>query len=114
MKKYNKTTMGEISMLREQHDLLSEQTVDEVSRIFKVLADPTRIRILHLLSQEECCVNHIAEVLDLSQSAISHQLAYLRSYRLVKSRRQGKTVFYSCDDDHVISLLAQTIAHIQH
>lgn len=97
-----------------EHTFLSPETVEEVSQIFKVLADPTRIRILYLLSQEECSVTHIAEVLELSQSAVSHQLSLLRTLRLVKFRREGHTYYYTCDDDHVINLLTQTIRHIEH
>lgn len=98
----------------EDHLFLEAETVDEVSRLFKALADPTRIKMLCLLSQEECHVGHIAEVLGMSQSAVSHQLALLRTLRLVKYRREGKTLVYSCDDDHVISLLKQAIDHAQH
>ena len=97
-----------------EHTFLSPETVEEVSQIFKVLADPTRIRILYLLSQEECSVTHIAEVLELSQSAVSHQLSLLRTLRLIKFRREGHTYYYTCDDDHVINLLTQTIRHIEH
>jgi ArsR family transcriptional regulator len=92
---------------------LPPETVDQISLIFKALADPTRIRILHLLSEEACSVNHIAEVLDLSQSAVSHQLSHLRALRLVKSQRKGTHIFYSCDDQHVIDLLRQTIRHVE-
>ncbi|OQP04073.1 transcriptional regulator [Geobacillus sp. 46C-IIa] len=98
----------------EDHLFLEAETVDEVLRLFKALADPTRIKMLYLLSQEECHVGHIAEVLGMSQSAVSHQLALLRALRLVKYRREGKTLVYSCDDDHVISLLKQAIDHAQH
>ncbi|WP_240627471.1 ArsR/SmtB family transcription factor [Thermoflavimicrobium daqui] len=101
-------------MHKSQHHFLEELTVEEVSRTFKALSDPTRIKILYLLSQEECNVNHIAEVLDISQSAVSHQLSFLKSHRLVKSRREGKTIYYSCDDEHVIELLQMTIDHIEH
>jgi ArsR family transcriptional regulator len=93
---------------------LPTETVEEVSKIFKALADPTRIRILYLLSQGECSVTRVAEMLDLSQSAVSHQLSLLRTMRLVKYRREGHTFFYTCDDDHVIHLLLQTIRHVQH
>ena len=97
-----------------EHSFLSAETVESVSRIFKALADPTRIKILYLLSEEECSVNHIAEVLGLSQSAVSHQLSMLRTLRLVKNRREGNTVIYSCDDSHVISLLKQAVHHAEH
>lgn len=97
-----------------EHLFLSAECLEEITQIFKILSDPTRVRILYLLSQEECSVNHIAEVLGLSQSAVSHQLSHLRAHRLVKSRRDGKIIYYSCDDEHVISLLHQVIDHVQH
>jgi ArsR family transcriptional regulator, zinc-responsive transcriptional repressor len=101
-------------MNSKEHSFLSPPTIEEVSQIFRALADPTRIKILHLLSQEECSVTHIAEVLDVSQSAVSHQLSFLRNIRLVKNRRDGQTFYYSCDDEHVISLLNQAIRHADH
>lgn len=100
-------------MDKDNHSFLSEETTRNVASIFKALADPTRLRILYLLSQEECSVSHISEVLNLSQSAISHQLSFLRNLRLVKFRRSGNILYYSCDDDHVISLLTQAIGHVE-
>lgn len=101
-------------MQKCEHDFLTTDCIQEVAQTFKILSDPTRIRILYLLSQEECSVNHISEVLQVSQSAVSHQLAHLRAHRLVKVRREGKGMYYSCDDEHVISLLNQVIDHVQH
>jgi ArsR family transcriptional regulator, zinc-responsive transcriptional repressor len=101
-------------MSPKEHPFLPDETVDHVARIFKALSDPTRIKILYLLSQEECSVNHISEVLEISQSAISHQLSFLRNIRLVKYRREGVVMIYSCDDSHVISLLNQAIHHAEH
>jgi len=101
-------------MNRKEHSFLAEETVEEVSRIFKALGDPTRIRMLYLLSQEECSVNHIAEVLGLTQSAVSHQLSFLRNLRLVKYRREGNSFYYTYDDEHVVSILKQVINHIEH
>ncbi|AUS08050.1 transcriptional regulator [Laceyella sacchari] len=101
-------------MKKEEHKTLAARSVEDAVMIFKALADPTRIRILHLLSEEECSVSHIAEVLGLSHSAISHQLSFLRSLRLVKTRREGRIIFYSCDDEHVVDLLRQTISHVEH
>ncbi len=98
----------------KDHSFLTSAAVEEVSQIFKTLSDPTRIRILYMLSQEECSVNHIAEALDMSQSAVSHQLSLLRTLRLVKTRRSGTAIMYSCDDAHVISLLCQAIDHAGH
>lgn len=93
---------------------LDEETLFIVSQTFKALGDPTRIRILHLLYQKECSVNEIAKILDLGQSTVSHQLRFLKNLRLVKNRRAGTTMFYSHDDEHVIQILEQTIAHAQH
>jgi ArsR family transcriptional regulator, zinc-responsive transcriptional repressor len=101
-------------MDRNNHSFLAQPTVDGASRIFKALGDPTRIKILYLLSQEECSVNHIATVLDISQSAVSHQLSTLRNLRLVKYRREGNTFLYTYDDEHVISILQQVVHHIEH
>lgn len=100
-------------MNQQEHSFLSPVTVDEASRIFKALGDPTRIKILYLLSQEECSVNHITEVLNMTQSAVSHQLSTLRNLRLVKYRREGKTLYYSYDDEHVITILNEVLTHIE-
>jgi ArsR family transcriptional regulator len=97
-----------------EHTLLSSATIEYVAKIFKALSDPTRIRILHLLSQEACAVGHIAEELGMTQSAVSHQLGFLRHIQLVKHRREGNMLIYSCDDEHVISLLTQAISHAEH
>ncbi|MEI3605720.1 metalloregulator ArsR/SmtB family transcription factor [Pseudogracilibacillus sp. SE30717A] len=93
---------------------LDEETLFVVSQTFKALGDPTRIRILHLLHQKECAVNEIADTLNLSQSTVSHQLRFLKNLRLVKNRRAGTTIFYSHDDEHVIQILEQVIAHARH
>src|SRR5690625_7923412 len=74
---------------------LDEETLFLVSQTFKALGDPTRIRILHLLYQKECSVNEIADILDLGQSTVSHQLRFLKNLRLVKNRRAGTTIFRS-------------------
>lgn len=100
-------------MKQQDHLFLSAQTVDEASRIFKALGDPTRIKILYLLSQEECSVSHITEVLNMTQSAVSHQLSLLRKLRLVKYRREGTTLYYTYDDEHVITVLNQVLTHIK-
>ncbi|EFV74981.1 MULTISPECIES: helix-turn-helix transcriptional regulator [Cytobacillus] len=100
-------------MKQQDHLFLSAQTVEEASRIFKALGDPTRIKILYLLSQEECSVSHITEVLDMTQSAVSHQLSLLRKLRLVKYRREGTTLYYTYDDEHVITVLNQVLTHIK-
>ncbi|MFA8438815.1 ArsR/SmtB family transcription factor [Pueribacillus sp. YX66] len=93
---------------------LDEETLYLVSQTFKALSDPTRIRILVLLSQKECSVNEIAHTLSLSQSSVSHQLRLLKNLRLVKFRREGTSLYYSPDDEHVMSILKQTIHHVLH
>lgn len=109
----HKIIKGGNIMKQQDHLFLSAQTVDEASRIFKALGDPTRIKILYLLSQEECSVSHITEVLDMTQSAVSHQLSLLRKLRLVKYRREGTTLYYTYDDEHVITVLNQVLTHIK-
>ncbi|WP_079524914.1 MULTISPECIES: ArsR/SmtB family transcription factor [Halobacillus] len=93
---------------------LDEETLFVVSQTFKALCHPTRIRILHLLFQNEYAVNEIAEHLSLSQSTVSHQLTFLKNLRLVKFRRDGKSLYYSHDDEHVMNMLNQTIKHASH
>lgn len=97
----------------EFHDL-DEETLFIVSQTFKALSDPTRIRILNLICNKEYSVNEIAEHLNLRQSTVSHQLRFLKNLRLVKYRREGTTLYYSHDDEHVINLLKQTIEHAEH
>lgn len=93
---------------------LEDSSIEHITQIYKALSDPTRIRILYLLFQQECSVNEIAHHLDLSQSAISHQLKYLKQLDLVKKRREKNMYFYSPDDEHVIKLLEQAIIHMEH
>lgn len=104
-------------MEKDQHfnfNELDEETLFIVSQTFKALSDPTRIRILHLLFDGEHSVNDIAEKLSLLQSTVSHQLRFLKNLRLVKFRREGTSLFYSCDDEHVMDILRQTIEHANH
>lgn len=93
---------------------LAPDTLETVSQTFKALSDPTRIRILYLLSHRECSVNEIAETLDLKQSTVSHQLRNLKSLNLVKKRREATTLYYSPDDQHVLDLLTKSIEHSLH
>ena len=81
--------------------MLPEEVFQELSDLYKMFADRTRIRILYVLQNKEMCVSDIAQQLDMTQSAISHQLSTLKQGKLVKSRRDGKTIFYSLDDEHV-------------
>ncbi len=92
--------------------LPDEGTLTRLSDLFKVFGDGTRIRILYVLFEEEVCVCDIATLLGMTQSAVSHQLRVLKQARLIRSRRVGKTVFYSLADSHVSTLLANATEHI--
>ena len=91
-----------------------EKYIQPMADTFKVLSDPTRIRILALLAHQEMCVTCIAEALEMTHSAISHQLRILRSTNLVKFTKDGKEVIYSLDDSHVLSLFDQALDHVKH
>lgn len=93
--------------------LVAEGAVQGLADTFSALGDPTRVRILDALSHGELCVCDLAAVLKLSQSAVSHQLRLLRGLRLVKPRRDGRIVFYSLDDQHIISIFKQTLQHVE-
>ena len=97
-----------------KQNMLGEKTVQDLAEMFKVFGEPSRIKILHTLSQQEMCVCDLAESLNMNQSAISHQLRLLRNAKLVKFRKDGKEAWYSLDDDHVIALLCQGLEHITH
>lgn len=90
-----------------------EEQLLDLAEFFKVFGDSTRIKILYVLSQAEMCVCDIATLLQMGQSAISHQLRVLKQMRLVKFRREGKTVFYSLADGHIQTILAQGMEHIE-
>lgn len=81
--------------------------------MFKVFGDTTRIKILYVLLQSELCVCDLADVLQMSQSAISHQLRVLKQMKLVKNRREGKTVFYSLADSHIQTIMSQGMEHVE-
>ncbi len=99
---------------RIKKDILPDLTIIRLSEIFKTLGDPTRLKIINVLSKQALCVYDISDILNMSQSAISHQLRVLRGLRLVKFRKEGKHVIYSLDDDHVLQLFSQGIEHISH
>ena len=90
-----------------------EDTLYDLTELFRIFADSTRIRILYVLLESEMCVCDIAVLLGMTQSAISHQLRALKNARLVKSRREGKTVFYSLADDHVTTIIDQGLEHVK-
>ncbi len=90
-----------------------DETLYDLAELFKVFGDSTRIRILYALFEAELCVCDIAQLLGLSQTAVSHQLRVLKNSKLVKFRREGKTVFYSLADDHVRRIIGQGMEHIE-
>lgn len=95
-----------------QKQMPDEERLYDLAELFKVFGDSTRIKILHVLSASEMCVCDIAQLLNMTQSAISHQLRILKQSRLVKFRREGKTIFYSLEDAHVHSILQQGMEHL--
>lgn len=92
--------------------LPEENTLKELADFYKVFGDVTRIRILYVLLKQEVCVCDLAEILGMTQSAISHQLRILKQMKLVKNRREGKTVFYSLADGHIQTIISQGMEHI--
>ena len=93
--------------------LPDEEELYDLAELFKVFGDSTRIRILHALFESELCVGDIAQILNLSQSAVSHQLKLLKDAKLVRFRREGKIIFYSLDDDHVRTILSMGMENIE-
>ena len=90
----------------------SKKTIESLARIFKIFGDSTRIKIMYTMLDKEICVQEIAKKLEMTQSAISHQLRVLKQARLVSTRRDGKTIFYSLCDDHVKTILYHAIEHV--
>lgn len=93
--------------------LVDSEAAVELAATFAVLGDPTRVRLLDALAQHELCVCELAELVGSTESAVSHQLRLLRSLRLVRSRRAGRMVYYSLDDDHIRALLTQGRRHVE-
>lgn len=94
-------------------NLPDDEFLYDLAELFKVFGDSTRIKVLFALFESELCVGDIAQVLGLSQSAVSHQLRILKQSKLVKFRREGKAVYYSLDDDHVRSMLSMGAEHVE-
>jgi DNA-binding transcriptional ArsR family regulator len=92
---------------------LDARAVDGLTEIFRVLGDPTRVRILDALSRSELCVGALASQLGVTESAVSHQLRLLRNTRIVRARRNGRMMFYALDDEHVLSLFHEGLRHVQ-
>ena len=98
--------LDEAAIRRLQDDLPDAEVLYDLAELFRVFGDSTRIKILYALFESELCVNDIAQVVGISQSAVSHQLRLLKTSKLVKFRRDGKAMYYSLDDDHVRSMIA--------
>jgi len=107
------TEQHQVNVNNAKERMLSERDFLFLAELFKALGDYTRVRILFALSVNELCVCALAEVLDMSQSAISHQLRLLRAAKLVRYRKDGKNVYYALDDDHVRNLISQGLEHIR-
>lgn len=100
-----------LKLVKEQ--MPEEDVLYDLAELFKVFGDSTRIRILFVLFETEVCVCDLAEALNMTQSAISHQLRILKQNKLVKSRREGKSIFYSLADEHVKTIIAQGMEHVE-
>ena len=115
----NNETICEITWIDKQKisnvkkKMESIATIEQLSETFKILGDKTRVKILFALLIQELCVCEIAELLETTKSAISHQLRILRNTRLVKYRKDGKMAFYSLDDNHIINLFAEGLEHVK-
>ena len=105
--------LGEADIRRLQDDLPNDEVLYDLAELFRVFGDSTRIKILYALFESELCVNDIAQVVGISQSAVSHQLRLLKTSKLVKFRREGKAMYYSLDDDHVRSMIALGMEHTE-
>ncbi len=97
-----------------QVELPAAQVISGMAETFKTLSDPTRVRILYLLSRKELCVHDIAQLLGISQPAASHHLRVLRMLRLVRTRRAGRSTYYALDDEHVVQLFSCSHDHVVH
>lgn len=94
--------------------LVKEETLYDLAELFKVFGDTTRIKIISILKEEELCVGAISELINVSQSAVSHQLRVLKNAKIVKPRRKGKQIFYSLDDSHIKEIYEMGLTHIKH
>lgn len=106
---------ADVGLLEEIRESLGrENKIEDLSQIFKALGDPTRSSIIYVLSKSPLCVCDISELLNMTQSSISHHLRILRDQKLVKFQRKGKLVIYSLDDDHVFTIFKEGLKHVKH
>jgi DNA-binding transcriptional ArsR family regulator len=102
----------QISAARRPRPLADPQTTQSLADLFRLLGDPTRLRIVDALADGELCVCDISDQVGISESAVSHQLRLMRTMRLVRGRREGRCVYYTLDDQHVLSLFQQGLRHV--
>ncbi|WP_068618029.1 ArsR/SmtB family transcription factor [Paenibacillus tuaregi] len=95
-------------------ELIDDQAAIQFAEWFKAFSDPTRVKIISALLKRELCVHDLTVLIEMGQSAVSHQLRYLRNLRIVKRRKVGKTVYYSLDDAHIEQIFLQTLQHTSH
>ena len=120
-KREKKADISINELAAERDDIVekvSEQQPDDeilydLAELFKVFGDSTRIKILYSMFENELCVNDIAKLLNLSQSSVSHQLRILKTSKLVKFRREGKSIYYSLDDEHVRAIISMGMEHVE-
>jgi DNA-binding transcriptional ArsR family regulator len=108
------TVIDENKVTTAQQSLLDGLPATRLAAIFKALADPTRVRIVSVLAHTELCVCDLAATLGMTQSAVSHQLSLMRTMRVVKSRKEGRMVYYTLDDEHIRDLFQRGLEHIEH
>lgn len=101
-------------VLSAKENMLSASIYEKVAGFFKIVGDPTRCKIISVLKENEMCVGDISNVLSMTKSSISHQLSKMKEQGVVKSRKEGKEVYYSLDDEHVAEIFSLTVEHITH
>lgn len=108
------TVIDEAAVRDIKEKMISDSEINSLSNLFKVLGDPTRARIVMALDNREVCVCDLSVALNMTKSAVSHQLAVLKANNIVRSRREGKHIYYSFDDDHITTIIEIADAHIKH
>ena len=108
------TVINEDKVGQAQQALLDGLSATHLADIFKALSDPTRVRIVSILARTELCVCDLAATLGMTQSAVSHQLRLMRDMRVVRSRKEGRMVYYSLDDEHIRDLFERGLEHVKH
>jgi ArsR family transcriptional regulator len=108
---HNVSPSGAVKLLRS---MIHRDIAADLAETFAALGDPTRVRILDLLSRRELCVCDLAKLLDTTPSAVSHQLRYVRALRLVRCRKEGRSTFYALDDEHIVTLFKEGLSHVRH